>query len=361
LRSSDLFARHGAHFASPHPSCGPAYPSSQRSDEANPVSEVGGGRDLAFERLSSPRAPIVDGPTPTFTSLPGRIAGWFARAPPPTPLTLHILDKKEKDYSSWANKMELVDVACESRPWRELDIALPINAELAEDWDENVLWRVCVDGAWKDLRRLAMDCCRMPTPRDTDPLPEGITPLDTVAPELQELKLRVRSMNVALPGLHQKISVLHLHLINVNAGFIATRVVGNLPSLRQLSVKGESCARWRMWPAVDSPDFSDDISQVGNLLSGARPVDVVVSNTIEEVNVDEDGVYILNYLRLPRLKRVRACNVGSRRAFIAALVALIYRSRCDETLEVVDVDEAVLGEIMQHLNVSLAERLKLQM
>ncbi|KAH6896207.1 hypothetical protein BKA70DRAFT_1530026 [Coprinopsis sp. MPI-PUGE-AT-0042] len=306
--------------------------------------------------------------THNHSRLPSRIRAWFARASASTPLTLRITDHVV-DYDVF-RLQTLLQIACEPRVWLELDIGIPIDVEQVGE-DNDVLWRVQANvdpKPWKDLSRLSM-VCKTAKRNNSSFLPEGLIPLDTCAPVLQELKLQVGSKNVSFPRPHGNISILHLRLLDANIGFLAREVVGKLPNLCRLSVVGRMCARWRMWPAIEIPFDDGDASPIGSAITGTCPLNNTTSDTIEQVELDGDGIYILNYLCLPRLRRLIVRNSESTKGAVAILVDFIHRSKCDQTLEVIDLREHVdyallredvLDDLKQRLGMTLAGRIKLQ-
>ncbi|KAH6909334.1 hypothetical protein BKA70DRAFT_1426462 [Coprinopsis sp. MPI-PUGE-AT-0042] len=311
------------------------------------------------------------GSYPFQTNLPSRIEAWFARASATTPLTLRITDHFAGD--EWSRMEQLANIACQPRAWFDLDIQIPIDVPFTSK-DQNVLWRVAgladVDDdprPWKDLRRLSIMCTRFMDAYF--PLPQKLIPLDTCAPVLQELTLDVDSMNVSFPRPHENISILHLRLLNVSAGFIAKEIIGRLPNLSHLSVTGRTCARWRLWPIMQIPFDSRDIQPSGAVISATSPLDTTGSDAVERVEIDRDGIYILNYLCLPRLRRIRVRNSDSTKVATTILVDLIHRSKCDQTLEVIDLREQgvtdgvpredMLEDLRQRLGETLAGRVEL--
>jgi F-box-like len=270
------------------------------------------------------------------------VRAWFDRASS-SPLILRVTNKHgdEDQY----RLRDLLEVPYDDRRWLELDIDIPIDIAVWGSRDMLSIIAKAPHRPWKHVQSLSLRC----TQHGWEVVPytslsEALIPLGQCAPAVQTLKLIVERLGASLPQLHHNISTLHLILIKVNLCFIAKNVVGQLPNLRYLSVKGKKCAKWT--PTSDWPQdtWNHYLSSTGSL--SVNPKSPVTSKSIQDLEVGRDGVYIINYLSLPRLQhlRVGSGTMGFGGDVVDFIVDLIARSGCRHSLLKLDLRKLQLDE-----------------
>ncbi|KAH6909332.1 hypothetical protein BKA70DRAFT_1400228 [Coprinopsis sp. MPI-PUGE-AT-0042] len=286
------------------------------------------------ERLGSPNninpTRLIAGP-----KLLSLIRAWFDRASN-SPLIFRLTNENGDDDQY--RLRDLLDLAYDDRRWLELDIDIPIDIGMWGNRDMLSKLTKTPYKPWKDLRRLTLRCEQYGW-EDLAPftsLVEGLIPLDTCAPAVQRLKLSLERMCASLPHPQHSITTLHLVLVQVNINFIAKNVVGQLPNLHRLSVKGKQCTKWT--PTPEWPQSTlDHLSPTSTLSVDLKSP--IISNSIRDLEVGRDGIYILNYFSLPSLQhlRVGSGSMGFEGSPVDFIVDLIRRSGCKHTLRKLDL------------------------
>ncbi|KAH6909339.1 hypothetical protein BKA70DRAFT_1278244 [Coprinopsis sp. MPI-PUGE-AT-0042] len=260
-------------------------------------------------------------PQPTRSRIVSAIRAWFDRAAE-CPLTLHVIEGSMAShvYSQEALR-QITDLILEHRNWLELNI----NISFLEAVLHEALLRAAEESRnpWEKLSRLSVGNISSRAPSHWPQPNLCFVPLIKCAPALEELSLRIQSQNVSLQQTHHRITTLRLSLTNVSINLIVTNIVRHLPNLQRLS--------------VDSRHSTVQTVQHTN--------NPVVSHLIQDVDVENDGVLILNDLCLPHL---RSLSIGSENVVDpshvhGAAVSFIRHSECGGTLQTINMRNLDFG------------------